>query len=55
MRDKKGANRKIREKRGALSRRDFLRAGATVSGGLLAGEARAAFTAWEANPNKIPY
>jgi xanthine dehydrogenase YagT iron-sulfur-binding subunit len=40
MKDKKGANRKIREKRGALSRRDFLRAGASVSGGLLAVEAR---------------
>ncbi len=39
MKRKKGETRKELEKKGALSRRDFLRAGATVSGGLLAGQA----------------
>jgi xanthine dehydrogenase YagT iron-sulfur-binding subunit len=39
MKRKKGE--KNPEKKGALSRRDFLRAGATVSGGLLAGQGHA--------------
>lgn len=41
MKDKRGTSRKGGGNRNALSRRDFLRAGATVSGGLLAGESRA--------------
>src|SRR5207244_13165901 len=41
MKDKRGTSRKGGGNRNALSRRDFLRAGATGSGGLLAGESRA--------------